>query len=125
MLFPIDKKKKKIVYFIAKEDEMNQCIICKKYFKPDKFHPHQKVCKSRRCKREYKKTYNRIWWQKNPGYNNGKWTKKRAREYYRNWRKENPDYHRKYYASHPELKNRIREAVKKYREKLKLKRILI
>ena len=74
------------------------CLICRRKFKRDKFHPHQKICFRNDCRREHKKRLLKKWRNNHPDYfkDLNRLLKKDTREACRRWRKNNSGYYRDY-----------------------------
>lgn len=82
---------------------VHRCSCCKKTFKTDKRHPHQKFCSDKPCQRARRTQWQNRKVKIDPDY--------KANQYdaQRDWRKRNPDYWRKYRHENPLYTERNRQ----------------
>ena len=76
------------------------CSVCQKEFKPNKFHPRQKVCNDPECQHKRQIDNQKSWRNENPNYFKYKerqtpWERKRA-EYLKIWKSTHKNYFKIY-----------------------------
>ena len=96
------------------------CKICNKEFKPNKYHPNQRVCPDSVCQHKRQIQNIRQWRAKNPEYfkcrDQEEFWRKNRRNYSRSWRMAHKDYLREYSRSHREERREyMREYMRRYR----------
>ena len=94
----------------------NTCAVCGRKFTPDKWHPKQKVCGKVTCRTEHRRKALREWRNRYPDYFANRTDNI---ETMRQWRKDHPDYYRQYRAAHPEIRDKTRAYVQKWRRKFR------
>ena len=97
-----------------------KCQICKKEFKPNKYHPHQRVCLRSECQHLRQVINERDWRTKNPEYfkcrdQDKVWRISRYR-YSREWRQAHKDYLKEYEKNRlSQRREYMREYMRRYR----------
>lgn len=80
-----------------------RCVICGRFFKPDRRTvDRQKCCKRDSCRKKAKQISQERWLEKNPGHFNGHY-----KLYVKPWRKKNPSYQRDWRRKKREIKDEI------------------
>jgi hypothetical protein len=87
----------------------HRCSCCKRIFRIDKRHPHQKFCSGKPCQRARRTQWQNRKVKIDPDY--------KANQYdaQRDWRKRNAEYWRKYRQEHPIYTERNRQRQKQHR----------
>jgi len=91
-----------------------KCLVCRKIFEPDKWHPYQKVCFNNECRGTQRILSLQKWRIKNPDY-----FKQRTDnlDKMQEWRKANPNYYIEYRRAHPELRDKTQKYVREFRKR--------
>lgn len=77
--------------------KQRKCIYCGKSFQPSPYHPNQRVCSRKICRRKRDRDYHHRKLLTDETY------RTTCRESKKHWRERNPDYHREYRKNHPSL----------------------